>query len=188
MIQKAELSGAYFIVAAFWLLVLPVRLVLAAVAAAIMHELCHLLAIRLTGGRVLGVRIGAGGMTLETGPMTVTQELFCALAGPAGSYLLALLHPWAPWVAVCAMIQGTYNLLPLYPLDGGRCLRCLLELLFSKNWVKLWRAVQWTMLVALGLAGVGLAWALEWGIWPVLLWVLVLVRKIPCKEGELRVQ
>lgn len=188
MIKQAEISPAFFIFAAFWLLVLPLRLILAAMGAAMIHELCHLLAIRMTGGEILGLRIGAGGVALETGPMTAVQEWLCAMAGPVGSLLLAVLYPWMPWVALCGLIQGVYNMLPLYPLDGGRCLRCVLELLLPVNWVSIWPWMQKGIWVVMCLAVLWLGFALDFGILPILLCGTALVRKIPCKEGKLGVQ
>ena len=55
------------------------------------------------------------------------RELLAVLAGPAGSLLLLSLYRVLPRVAVCAAVQGFYNLLPIEPLDGGRALRLCLE-------------------------------------------------------------
>ena len=65
--------------------------------------------------------------------MTAGGELLCALAGPFGSLLLALLLRHVPELAICGLIQGVYNLLPLYPLDGGRALRCLFSFAGEKG-------------------------------------------------------
>lgn len=188
MIKKVEIAPLAFIIAAFWLLVLPLQLLLAAMAAAMFHEFCHYVAIRLCGSEVLRLRIGTGGMSMETDPMTAGQELLCAMAGPGGSFLLVLLYPWMPWIALCALIQGCYNLLPLYPLDGGRCLRCGLELLFPDKWGSVWNWVHKGLQLLLIVMVVWLTAALKLGILPILLCGLTLIRKIPCKEGKLGVQ
>ena len=126
--RRIEVTAGFCILWAFLLLVLPLGMIFAAGAAAVFHELCHALAIRLSGGRITRLTIGAGGMVMETAPMTPGWEICCALAGPLGSFILVLLYPLFPLLAFCALVQGCFNLLPIFPLDGGRALRCTVTL------------------------------------------------------------
>lgn len=123
MLRRIDFTAGFCILWAFLLLVLPLRLILASMTAAVFHELCHFLALRIMGGQVYGVTIGAGGMVMDTAIMTPQAEAVCALAGPAGSFLLVLLCRRLPLLSLCALIQGCFNLLPIYPLDGGRTVR-----------------------------------------------------------------
>ena len=127
--HRIEVTAGFCILWAFWLLVLPLGMIVAAGVAALLHEGCHGLAIWLTGGKVLGITLGAGGMVMEIMPMSPQKELVCALAGPVGSLLLAGMYPWMPLLAVCGLVQGLFNLIPIYPLDGGRAIRCAIALL-----------------------------------------------------------
>lgn len=70
---------------------------------------------------------------IHTGPLEDSQELLCSLAGPVGSFSLFFLSHWLPKTAFCGVIQGMFNLLPIFPLDGGRALRCCLTLLGRKK-------------------------------------------------------
>lgn len=97
------------------------------------HELSHLLMIRFLGGSVKGIYIGPGGAEIRTGAMDLLQELLCTLAGPVGSFSTVLLCHFIPKIAICGFIQGCFNLIPLYPLDGGRVLRCCIRLLERKK-------------------------------------------------------
>lgn len=126
-----EISPWSCILAATCILLLPFRLLIAALASAVFHELCHLLAMKLFSVPVLGIRIGTFGMVIRSGYMTPGQELLCAAAGPAGSLLLLLSAEVFPLLAFCGLIQGLFNLLPIYPMDGGRILRGLT--LFGKE-------------------------------------------------------
>ena len=110
------------------------------------------------------------------------RELLCALAGPAGSLLLAMLP--VPKLALCALIQGMFNLLPLEGLDGGRILGCILDMTLPIYRERIVRAAQW---LTLG----GLLWlilGLKLGGGAVAFWMVLVMRKFPCKQGRKAVQ
>lgn len=115
------------------ILSLPLNWIGSAFLAALVHECSHLTALRIFHVPVFRLEIGAAGAVLETGSMTIREELLCALAGPAGSLSLLLVSEWIPRIALCGMVQGLFNLIPAGNLDGGRVLRCLIALLFGKK-------------------------------------------------------
>jgi len=162
---------------AFLLLTLPLNWLLSALAAAAFHELCHGAAILLLGGRIWGVRIGAGGAVMETEPLSSGKELVCALAGPAGSLLLVLTFRIFPRVAVCALVQGAFNLLPVFPLDGGRALRAGLCLVLPLGRAEAVSNIAGLAVCAAGLSGaIFCARAYGLGFAPVALWLVVFAR------------
>lgn len=118
-------TQAYFFFACC-ILLLPLPWLLAASLAAAVHEACHILAVRLCGGHITQLRIGAMGAVIETAPMSGQHSALCVLAGPLGGLLLTSLYPWFPRLAFCAGLQSLWNLLPVYPMDGGRVLRAAL--------------------------------------------------------------
>ena len=130
--MEVRIHGSACLLWAFLLLCVPLRWLLSSLAAACFHELCHYAALRLIGGKILSLQIQANGTTMEIVPLPSEKELICALAGPMGSMLLLLLIQVFPRVALCAGLQGIFNLLPLYPLDGGRAIRCGLKLIKEK--------------------------------------------------------
>lgn len=168
------------------LLLLPLQWVGAAALAAAFHELCHYGAVRLCGGSVRSVTSGIGGVRMEVRGLTEAKELLCALAGPMGSLLLLLLARWIPRTAVCAGFQGLYNLLPVYPLDGGRAVRCVAQLLLPSSIAQ--RICDWierACLAGMLLLGIYGCFALHLGLLPLLFAVCAVLRsvrgKIPCK-------
>lgn len=180
-------AGAYFLLA-FMALLLPLRWILAALMAGAFHELCHVLAIRLCGGRILGMRIGVGGAVIEMEPMDGFRELVCALAGPLGGLTLMLFARWLPYTAICAGLQSVFNLLPIYPLDGGRALQCGAFLLLPpKTAQRFLTIVRTGCLCGLLIMGIYGAFVLRLGPLPILI-VLLLLRKIPCKLERQGVQ
>lgn len=190
---KIRLDPSACFLGAILLLILPLKWLFAALLAAAVHELCHMAAIRLTGGEIWEVRIRGGGAVIETAPMTPGRELLCSLAGPAGGLGLLFFARWIPCTAVCALVQSLYNLLPFFPLDGGRALRCGLEwILGVQAGDKVSRIVTCgagVVLLLLAIYG-SVAWNL--GMIP-LLWSLFALlrsglRKIPCKTGRFGLQ
>lgn len=121
------------ILAALLLLTIPLDWFFAALLAAVIHEMCHLLAIFFCKGKCGSVFVGCTGAVIDISPMDTKKELLCAFAGPAGSFSLILLCHVFPKLSICGCVQGAYNLLPVYPMDGGRMLRCILEMFKVKH-------------------------------------------------------
>ena len=132
MLPNLTIQPLFFLMVAVGVLVLPLHWFAGAMVAAVVHELCHIAAIYAVGGRVWGIAVGEMGTVIQTSRLSPGREWICALSGPAGSFLLVLLRRHFPTIAVCALVQGCFNLLPLYPLDGGRMLRCTIGL-FCKD-------------------------------------------------------
>ena len=185
-------AGAY-IGMALLLLVLPLQWLCAAAVAAAFHELCHLVAIRLCAGRKTKLRLSAFGAAMQIPTLTRGRELVCALAGPLGGLLLLLLLRWFPRVAVCALLQSAYNLLPVYPLDGGRALRCGASLVLPPVWAE--RICRWMERICyFAITAVGVLACFVWklGVIPLLPAFMLLLKtnaaKSSCKPGQLGVQ
>lgn len=147
-----------YILLALLLLVLPIQWVAAAVLAAVFHEGCHMAAVYLLGGRCEGIRLSARGARMEATLPAFRGELLSVLAGPAGSLLLLGLYRVLPRVAVCAAVQGFYNLLPIEPLDGGRALRLCLEHWCPHRAEKIMTLVRFAILGGIVAAAYGISY------------------------------
>lgn len=188
---RLRINAITFFWLALLLLVLPLQWVAAAGLAALFHELCHMIAVRVCGGRVNAVDVGNSGAVMETADLTNWQELLCAMAGPLGGLLLLFFLRWYPEVAVCAAFQSAFNLLPIYPLDGGRCLRCVVSMFrpTAADAISFWVAGGCCLL----LLAVGLwAAAVNLGLIPLMMAGIVAMKmihgKIPCKHRLSAVQ
>ena len=184
---QVEIMPQVMIVVAVILITIPARLAISWIAAAVVHELCHILATVLSGARILSVRIGANGTTIYTSTIKSGIGILCSLAGPIGGFLVALFCRKLPILALCALIQSTYNLLPFSQLDGGRAISELLHLVCSAATADmLCRTIEMLTLAVLTILAFGGSFVLELGYAPIVMVVILVVRlavvKIPCKH------
>ena len=133
---RLELDGSFCLLLSLMLLILPIQWVAAMVLGAFVHECFHFAAITVLGGRIFGIHLGLGGTTMEAEPLTPGKELLAAVSGPIGSGLLILLARWLPRTAICGAVHLAFNLLPLFPMDGGRIIRSFCRMLFRNGEVK----------------------------------------------------
>ncbi len=193
MDAKVKISGGFYIGLAAMVLLLPVQWILAAIAAAVFHELCHYLAIFLCTGTRSSLRIFSFGAQLPLPAMGLGKELFCSLAGPLGGLFLLLFARWLPRLAICAAFQSAFNLLPIYPLDGGRSLYCLLHLLFPATRAEHAAHITESVILLGVIFAAGYSFfVLGLGIIPATMVCILILRvkfaKMPCKVSPLQVQ
>jgi len=127
------IESSVFWLAAFLLLIIPPEWLISVIFAALIHELCHIVSLLAFRGKIYEIKIGLLGAYIHTDIYQYKQELFCALAGPTGSLLLLVTCRYFPKLAVCGLFHGLFNLIPIYPLDGGRIMKCLLCICFPKT-------------------------------------------------------
>lgn len=107
---------------ALMVMLIPLPWVVGWILAAAVHEASHCLALRICGKRIWFVSVGFSGAKIGAGELSNGQTVFCSLAGPVGASLLLAWSEHYPQLAVCALVQSAYNLLPVGSLDGGRAM------------------------------------------------------------------
>lgn len=120
----------------------------------IFHESCHSLVARHYGIEIAGITlfIFGGVAEMKSDPKSAKAEFLVAVAGPLGSVCVALFAfslgflweqlkisdifiPIFIYLAWMNTVLAIFNLLPAFPMDGGRILRSILWAL-NKNFVK----------------------------------------------------
>lgn len=122
-----------YLAAAAGILLLPLRWLICAAFAAAWHELFHILLLLCFHIPVSEVRVGVFGAAIRTGAMTAVQEILCAAAGPLASFSLLLTAKWFPLLSLFGLVQGLFNLIPIYPLDGGRIVKAVIRFVSSER-------------------------------------------------------
>lgn len=187
------ISSGLCLLAALWVLVLPVPWIAAFLSSAMCHELFHIGAIKLCGGTIYKIRFRLSGAEIETSPLSGRQEIFCAAAGPLSGFILLLLIRTFPRIALCGLFHSIYNLLPIYPMDGGRILRRILFLLLPEKSAHQFE--RFTEIITTAFLSLGIFWIsfmVRSVFLPMVFFVMYLVNtlktKKSCKDGTIAVQ
>lgn len=101
-------------------------MILACVLAIALHELCHVLVARLLGYALISIRPSPVGVRarLKCGAKSFKKQVAVFIAGPLGNLFLAFIFSFGKGfftsLSEANLAMGIFNLLPMYPLDGGQ--------------------------------------------------------------------
>ncbi|MBE5748756.1 MAG: hypothetical protein E7344_03895 [Clostridiales bacterium] len=146
---KIKVGASFFALAFFMLITKNGIYFLYYVVAVVLHEFAHAKMAKKLGYKTKDVRLSAFGAVLygDFGDMSFVDEAKIALAGPLLNLFMAVctLALWWAFPALYAFTQPFYianvcifaiNLLPCYPLDGGRVLFAVMGQKFGENKAK----------------------------------------------------
>ena len=127
------IEPAFCVLLALSLLVFPVEWICAWFAATLVHELGHYLSLRMLRVNISALQINSRGVLMRSDPLTDIQHAVCSLSGPVAGLMLLPLAKYWPALAICGFIQSVFNLIPIYPLDGGAVIHFLLANCFGES-------------------------------------------------------
>lgn len=146
-------------------------------ASVVAHEFGHALTGRLFGinTKQIVLNLLGGVAYLEKDPRSAKAEFWIAIAGPLvslaiglGAFFvgvplaagLPLLKPVLMYLGLANIMLAVFNMVPAFPMDGGRVLRSIAQALTKDNY-KATRFASWV--------GLGFSWLfLAWGGWSVM--------------------
>ena len=149
----------------------------------VLHELAHSLTSRAFGCRISEIRLSIlGGCASGEIPHAAWKEFLMAAAGPTMSFVLGFgllfafsgvriesdwLREVIQYAIVMNIILGAFNLLPGFPMDGGRLFRCIMRFFVPRAkatyYAMIVGRVAAVALVALPLLGVYHIWIVPIG-------------------------
>ncbi|MBE6960988.1 MAG: hypothetical protein E7445_00810 [Ruminococcaceae bacterium] len=125
----------FFLLLAFFCRFQGITALAMILGASVLHELGHLLILRIMGGKVRYFSASAGGVQIHTDSLELSyfREMAAVLAGPMVNILLGFLlggmFPFSLAFQAAAganLVLGLFNLIPAAPLDGWRFLQLVL--------------------------------------------------------------
>ncbi len=127
------------------------------VAAALIHEMGHVLAVYRCGSRVEYVELYAAGVCLYIArTRSYAQDFGIAAAGPVAGLLAAWIGAACGWTSFSGanLLLSLFNLLVICPLDGACMLSALLSMtpmgLYGAEILRIWSVFGSAVLILLG--------------------------------------
>ena len=142
--QKTKIKISFFGVLMLLALIFTHSYIsLAALFAAAIHEIGHILAAKMCAIPIRELKLDIFGASLSTNTALYSykKEIFLAAAGPIANILSALiLYPilkssssFGQLFIAASLFLGILNLLPISDFDGGRITRCIMCEIFSHS-------------------------------------------------------
>ena len=139
LFKKVKIGISFFILVGVCVFTKQFLLLLNYLLALSLHELAHLFAATRRGYRLKQFRLDMLGMSLELDADLDGRDNFAInLCGPLLNMLLAISCMALYWLipasynflncfCMCNLILAVFNLLPIYPLDGGKIFRGIVK-------------------------------------------------------------
>ena len=143
MQERIRISAFAALVGGFLYIIGDLSTILAVLLPIAVHELGHIIALRLLGLRIIGFEIELRGFCIKyTGYTGLLGEAAAAAAGPLAGILYAVAasaagtvsdSAWLELTAGVSLLLSVFNFLPAKPLDGGKLFGYISELIFGER-------------------------------------------------------
>lgn len=132
--MKIKINLQIFIFAIIFYFTKQIKIYTILMSFAFIHEIGHLIAGISLGLKVKAINIMPFGVSINFEDYSnkyIIKKIIIALAGPLTNLIIVILgmcNKWEEDIIYANILIGMFNLIPLYPLDGGRILKYILQL------------------------------------------------------------
>lgn len=157
---------------------------------ALLHELSHLCVLKYYNKIVKEIYFRPFGISIimEDNNLTLNQEIAVAIAGPIFNLLCVVLFIFLNFyfcstIMVYIVILNGFmlflNIMPIYPLDGGRIVYCLLyKFLSFETSGKIIRVINFCFLMFLGIVGIYIAYLTSFNLSLIVIFLFLFINII----------
>lgn len=182
--MKVKVNLQIFAFAIIFYLTKQIKIYTILMTFAFVHELGHLVAGVILGLKVKSINIMPFGVSINFEDYSnkyVAKKIIIAIAGPLVNLSLVVLGVFNDWnedIIYSNMLIGMFNLIPLYPLDGGRILKYIIQLTSSSKEAEIitYRLSNTLIIILTVISSIGILLIQNIGVLVILgyLWMLVI--------------
>lgn len=132
--MKIKVNLQIFVFAVIFYFTKQIKIYAILMAFAFIHELGHLIAGICFGLKVKKISIMPFGLSINFEDYSnkyILKKIIISAAGPLMNLLIVVMgicNNWGEDIIYCNILIGMFNLIPIYPLDGGRILKYIIQL------------------------------------------------------------
>lgn len=132
--MKVKVNLQIFIFAIIFYFTKQIKIYTILMTFALIHEIGHLIAGILLGLKVKSINIMPFGVSINFEDYSnkyIIKKIIIAMAGPLVNLAIVILGMYNNWeedIIYANVLIGMFNLIPLYPLDGGRILKYIIQI------------------------------------------------------------
>ena len=137
--MRIKINLQIFIFAIIFYFTKQIRIYTILMLFAFIHELGHLVTGVILGLKVKNVNIMPFGVSINFEDYSnkyIIKKIIIAVAGPIinlAIVILAIYNEWGEDIIYANMLIGMFNLIPLYPLDGGRIMKYVVNIISNSK-------------------------------------------------------
>lgn len=182
--MKIKVNLQIFIFAIIFYLTKQIKIYTILMSFAFIHEIGHFVAGILLGLKVKSINIMPFGISINFEDYSnkyIIKKMIIALAGPLVNLIFVVLgiyNNWTEEIIYANILIGLFNLIPLYPLDGGRILKYIIQLTTNSREAEMfvYKLSNILIIILTLVSSIGILFIQNIGIVLILayLWVLVI--------------